>query len=172
MSLFSRLTSQCLKTVGLGLVCLSIALPVGAQGAGKQSITEIAGSNDSFDTLASLLEHAGWLGFFDGSNGKEFTIFAPTDDAFANLPKGKLESLYKPENKESLYDFLAYHIIGGSVTSDMLSSGSVDTKAKGLSLKVNVDDEVMVNNATVSTANIAASNGVIHAIDTVLIPKR
>ncbi|MEM8615046.1 MAG: fasciclin domain-containing protein [Cyanobacteria bacterium P01_H01_bin.105] len=171
MKRLSKFTSQCLKIAGIGLTSLFIALPVAAQSGGDQSITEIADSNDSFDVLVSLLDHAGILGAFDGSNGKEFTVFAPTDDAFGRLPAGTIESLYKPENRETLFDVLAYHVIGGSVTSDQLSSGPVDSK-NGLPLQVNVGQGVTINNATVNTADITATNGVIHVIDTVLIPQR
>lgn len=171
MTLFSGLVAKCLKMAGIGVTSLLIALPITAQSANAQSISEIAGSSDSFDVLTALLTHAGWIGAFDGSNGKVFTVFAPTDDAFGRLPKGTIESLYQPENREVLYDVLAYHVIGGNVTSDQLSSGSVDSK-NGLPLQVSVGQQVSINDATVSTADITASNGVIHVIDTVLIPQR
>lgn len=166
MTRLSQLTSHCLKITGVALTGLLIALPAKAQ-----SITEIAGSSDSFDVLTSLLNHAGWLGAFDGSNGKVFTVFAPTDDAFGRLPAGTIESLYKPENREFLYDVLAHHVIGGSVTSDQLVSGDVDSK-NGQPLQVSVGQQVMINGATVTAADVIASNGVVHAIDTVLIPQR
>ena len=172
MALLSKLTSQCLKAAGIGFASLFIALPITAQSADAQSISEIASSNDSFDVLTSLLEEAGWVEAFDGSNGKEFTVFAPTDEAFSRLPEGTLESLYEPENREMLYDVIAYHVVGGSVTSDQLSSGAVDSKAGGLPLQVEVGQQITINGATVSTADIAATNGVIHVIDMVLIPQR
>ncbi|MBE9066073.1 fasciclin domain-containing protein [Leptolyngbya cf. ectocarpi LEGE 11479] len=172
MALLSKLTSRCLKAAGIGFASLFIALPITAQSADAQSIAEIASSNDSFDVLTSLLEEAGWVEAFDGSNGKEFTVFAPTDEAFSRLPAETLESLYEPENRETLYDVLAYHVIGGSVTSDQLSSGVVDSKAGGLPLQVEVGEQIMINDATVSTADITATNGVIHVIDMVLIPQR
>ena len=168
---FSKLAQQCFQVAGIGLTGLLIALPATAQSSSNQSIAQIAGANDSFDVLVSLLEHAGWVGAFDGSNGKEFTVFAPTDDAFGRLPEGTIESLYKPENRETLYDVLAYHVIGGSVTSDQLSSGAVDSK-NGLPLQVNVSQQVTINDATVRAVDITATNGVIHVIDTVLIPQR
>ncbi|MEO0430576.1 MAG: fasciclin domain-containing protein [Cyanobacteria bacterium J06656_5] len=171
MTRLSKLTSQCLKAASIGFVSLLIALPATAQSSDSQSIAQIAGSSDSFDVLTSLLKHAGFLGAFDGSNGKEFTVFAPTDDAFGRLPAGTIESLYRPENRETLYDVLAYHVIGGSVTSDQLSSGAVDSK-NGLPLQVGVGQRVTVNDATVRAADITATNGVIHVIDTVLIPQR
>lgn len=172
MAPLSKLASQCLKATGVGFASLFIALPMTAQSTSDLSIAEIAASSDSFETLVSLLEHAGWVGAFDGSNGKEFTVFAPTDEAFESLPEGTVESLFQPENKETLYDILAYHIVGGSVTSDQLSSGAVESKAGGLPLQVSVGQQVTVNGATVSTADIIANNGVIHAIDAVLIPQR
>lgn len=172
MAFLSKLASQCLKVAGIGVASLLVALPAATQSAGTQSISEIASTNASFDILASLLERAGWIEAFDGSNGAEFTVFAPTDEAFKRLPEEVLASLYAPENREMLYDVLAYHVIGGSVTSDRLSSGPVDSKAMGLPLQVSVGQQVTINGATVSTADIRATNGVIHVIDTVLIPQR
>ena len=172
MALLSKLTSRCLKAAGIGFASLFMALPITAQSADAQSIAEIASSNDSFDVLTSLLEQAGWVEAFDGSNGKEFTVFAPTDEAFSRLSEETLESLYEPENREMLYDIIAYHVIGGSVTSDQLSSGAVDSKAGGLPLQVEVGQQITINDATVSTADITATNGVIHVIDMVLIPQR
>ncbi|MEO0351332.1 MAG: fasciclin domain-containing protein [Cyanobacteria bacterium P01_A01_bin.15] len=172
MVLLSKLTSRCLKAAGIGFASLFMALPITAQSADAQSIAEIASSNDSFDVLTSLLEQAGWVEAFDGSNGKEFTVFAPTDEAFSRLSEETLESLYEPENREMLYDIIAYHVIGGIVTSDQLSSGAVDSKAGGLPLQVEVGQQITINDATVSTADITATNGVIHVIDMVLIPQR
>ncbi|MEM9907358.1 MAG: fasciclin domain-containing protein [Cyanobacteria bacterium P01_D01_bin.44] len=172
MTRLPRLTSQCLKIAGIAFASLFIALPATAQSTSDQSIAEIAGSNDSFDVLTALLDHAGWLGAFDGSNGKEFTVFAPTDDAFGRLPEGTIESLYQPENRELLYSVLAYHVVGGSLTSDQLLSGDLSTKHGGQTLAVSLGQQVTVNDATVSTADITASNGVIHVIDAVLIPQQ
>ncbi|MEL6319032.1 MAG: fasciclin domain-containing protein [Cyanobacteria bacterium J06626_14] len=171
MALLSKLTSRCLKIAGIGLTSLFIALPISAQSASAQSIAEIASSSDSFDTLVSLLDHAGWLGAFDGSNGKVFTVFAPTDDAFGRLPEGTIESLFQPENKEMLYSVLAYHVVGGNLTSDQLMSGALHTKHGGQTLQVGLGQQVTINGATVSAADITAANGVIHVVDTVLIPQ-
>ena len=172
MQRLSKIASRCLKATGIGLASLAIALPATAQGNSGPSIAQITSSSDSFDVLESLLEHAGWTKFFDGSNGKTFTVFAPTDDAFSRLPEGVVNSLYKSENRETLYDILAYHVIGGEVMSSQLASGPVKSKAGGLPLQVTVGQEVRINNATVQTADISASNGVVHVIDTVLIPQR
>ena len=170
MTRLFQFTSQCLKVAGIGLTSLFIALPAMAQGTRDQSIAEIAGASDSFDVLTALLDHAGWLGAFDGSNGKEFTVFAPTDDAFGRLPEGTLESLFQPENREMLYSVLAYHVVGGSLTADQLLPGALLTKHSGQTLDVDLGQQVTVNDATVSTADIMASNGIIHVVDTVLIP--
>lgn len=167
-----RLSKLVSRGLGIAAASLLLTLPATAQTPGSPSISEIASSNHSFDVLTSLLKQAKLLGAFDGSNGKVFTIFAPTDDAFGRLPKGTIEGLYKPENKELLYDLIAYHVIGGNVTADKLSSGPVKSKASGLPLQVNVGQMVTINNATVKATNITASNGVIHVIDTVLIPQR
>ncbi|MGK7909993.1 MAG: fasciclin domain-containing protein [Synechococcus sp.] len=172
MMISARATTKFLKFTGVGIASLLVASSLSVRSASAESIAEIASSNDSFKTLASLLEYAGWVGLLDGTNGKEFTVFAPTDEAFEQLPEGTVDSLFEPENKEMLFDILAYHFIGGSVTSDQLSSGAVDSKAMGLPLQVEVGDQVTINDATVSTADITASNGVIHAIDMVLIPER
>ena len=166
----SQLTSHCLKIAGIGLASLFIALPATAQSTSDQSIAEIAGSNDSFDVLTALLNHAGWLGAFEASSGKVFTVFAPTDDAFGRLPAGTIESLFQPENRELLYSVLAYHVVGGSLTSDELMAGALHTKHSGYTLDVGLGQQVTVNGATVSPADITASNGVIHVVDTVLIP--
>lgn len=167
---FSKLTSQCLTIAGIGFASLFITLPATAQSTSDQSIAEIAGTSDSFDVLTALLNHAGWLGAFDGSNGKVFTVFAPTDDAFGRLPEGTIESLFQPENRETLYSVLAYHVVGGSLTADELLPGALHTKHGGQPLEVGLGQQVTVNDATVSTADITASNGIIHVVDTVLIP--
>ena len=169
MTRLSKLTSQWLKAASIGFASLLIALPATAQGSDSQSIAQIAGSSDSFDVLTSLLKHAGFLGAFDGSNGKEFTVFAPTDDAFGRLPSGTIESLFQPENSELLTTILTYHVVSGSVLSTDLSSGSVDSVA-GAPLEIAVGSGVMVNESNVVSADIEASNGVIHVVDQVLLP--
>ena len=142
-----------------------------AQAQGK-TLAEIAGSSDSFKTLTALLQHLDVVGALNNPNGEAYTVFAPTDEAFAALPAGTIESLKQPENRDTLFDILAYHVIPGSVTSDQLSSGKVKS-ANGLPLKVKLKKSgVKVNQSKVEQADIVASNGVIHVIDKVLIPKR
>ncbi|MEO0434138.1 MAG: fasciclin domain-containing protein [Cyanobacteria bacterium J06656_5] len=131
------------------------------------TIVSIASTNDSFDVLTALLKHAKLVGVLNGET--EFTVFAPTDDAFGRLPKGTIESLFQPENRELLATILTYHVVPGSVRSTQLSSGSVNSVA-GIPLDVSVGSGVMVNSSNVVTADIEASNGIIHVVDTVLLP--
>ena len=102
-----------------------------------------------------------------------FTVFAPTDEAFAKLPAGTVESLLKPENKEKLRSILLYHVVSGKVPASKvlkLNGRSVKT-LQGNSIKVRTQHGVRVDNASVVQTDVMASNGVIHVIDTVLIPK-
>ena len=131
------------------------------------TIVSIASSNDSFNVLTALLKHAGLVSVLNGDT--EFTVFAPTDDAFGRLPAGTIESLFQPENKALLTTILTYHVVPGSVQSTQLSSGSVDSVA-GIPLDVSVGSGVTINTASVVQADIEASNGVIHIIDAVLLP--
>jgi len=132
------------------------------------TITEVAASNDSFKTLTAALQAAGLTDTLSGEG--PFTVFAPTDAAFAKLPAGTLKALLKPENKQTLVKILTYHVVPGEVTSSQLTSGEVTT-VEGSPVTVNVDGKgVMVNKATVVQPDIQASNGVIHVVDTVILP--
>lgn len=99
-----------------------------------------------------------------------FTVFAPTDKAFSELPPGTLESLLKPENQEQLVKILTYHVVPGKVLSTDLKSGEVET-VEGNTINIEVGASVKVNNATVIKADVPARNGVIHVIDTVILPE-
>jgi uncharacterized surface protein with fasciclin (FAS1) repeats len=124
-------------------------------------------SDSRFTTLATVLKATGLLDQL--KEGGPFTIFAPTDEAFANLPSGMLEMLMKPENREQLTNLLKYHVIPGEVTSEELSSGEVQT-VEGSSVNVDVEsDGVMVGDANVIDADIPANNGVVHVIDKVMV---
>ena len=129
--------------------------------------TAVAAGN--FKTLAAALKAAGLIETLKGAG--PFTVFAPTDEAFAKLPAGTVEDLLKPNNKEKLVAILTYHVVAGKdMAKDVAGLSSVKTvNGKKLSLKV-VDGKVMVGDATVKTADIEASNGVIHVIDAVLLP--
>ncbi|MCT7984678.1 fasciclin domain-containing protein [Laspinema sp. A4] len=133
-----------------------------------QTISEIAASSDSFKTLTKALEAAGLTDTLSGEG--PFTVFAPTDEAFAALPEGTLEQLLQPENRDILVQVLTYHVVEGSVMSKDLTTTEVPS-IEGRSINVTVaEDNVMVNSANVVQADIEASNGVIHVIDQVILP--
>ncbi len=129
--------------------------------------TAVAGH---FNTLVAAVKAAGLVDTLKGPG--PFTVFAPTDEAFARLPKGTLDNLLKPENKEQLKKILTYHVVAGKVMAkDVVKLHSAKTVEGGdLSIKTG-SSGVMVNNAHVTKTDIAADNGVIHVVDTVLLPK-
>ena len=129
--------------------------------------TAVAGG---FTTLVAAVKAAGLVDTLKGAG--PFTVFAPTDAAFAKLPAGTVESLLKPENKAKLQAILTYHVVSGKVMAkDVMKMESAKTvEGENLSIKT-ANGGVMVNNAHVTKADIATSNGVIHVIDTVLLPK-
>ena len=121
--------------------------------------------------MAAALEAAGLIDALTGEG--PFTVFAPTDEAFAKLPAGTVESLLKPENKEKLKSILLYHVVPGNVTAKqvMKLDGRTVKTLEGGSIKVGTMHGVTVDDARVTKTDIQASNGVIHVIDTVLMPK-
>ena len=148
----------------------AVALAACAPADDGDDIVDIAASNEDFSTLVAAVSAAGLVDTLK-SDGP-FTVFAPTNDAFAALPAGTVESLLEPENKEQLVKILTYHVVPGAVTSDQLAGKrlSVET-VQGQSVKINGTDGVHVNQSRVTTADIMATNGVIHVIDKVLLPK-
>ena len=129
--------------------------------------TAVAGH---FNTLVAAVKAAGLVDALTGPG--PFTVFAPTDAAFAKLPPGTLENLLKPENKDQLRKILTYHVVSGQVTAkDVLKLDSAKTLEGGSLMIHSGNGAVMVNNAHVTKTDIAASNGVIHVIDTVLLPQ-
>jgi len=128
--------------------------------------TAVAGH---FNTLVAAVKAAGLVDTLKGPG--PFTVFAPTDEAFAKLPPGTVENLLKPENKEKLQKILTYHVVAGNVMAKDVVKLQSATTVEGGSLTIKVSDGVMVNNAHVIETDIAASNGVIHVIDTVLLPE-
>ncbi len=139
-----------------------------AYAAGKD-IVDTAVSAGSFNTLVAAVQAAGLVGTLKGKG--PFTVFAPTDEAFAALPAGTVENLLKPENKDQLVAILTYHVVPAKVMSgDIAGKQAQVLTVEGERLKVNARNGVKVNNAKVVSADIAASNGVIHVIDKVLIP--
>lgn len=134
-------------------------------------IVDTAVAAGSFTTLAKALEAAGLIDALKGDG--PFTVFAPTDAAFAKLPKGTVAFLLKPENKEKLKAILLYHVVSGKVVAaDVIKLNGRSVKTlEGGTFKVRSKHGVRVNNANVTQTDIGASNGVIHVIDTVLMPK-
>lgn len=144
---------------------VTTANPVSAQ---SQDIVDTAVGAGSFKTLAKALQAADLIGTLKGSG--PFTVFAPTDEAFAKLPAGTLETLLKPENKAKLRRILTYHVVSGSVMAADVVKLSSAKAVSGDTLTIKTAGGVTVNSSKVVKTDIKASNGVIHVIDSVLIP--
>ncbi|MGB8698088.1 MAG: fasciclin domain-containing protein [Thermosynechococcaceae cyanobacterium] len=139
-----------------------------AQAAPAGNIVDIASASGSFKVLTKALQETGLDKTLAGDG--PFTVFAPTDDAFAKLPPGTVETLLKPENKDKLTAILTYHVLSSKVVSGEIKPGSVPT-VQGQPITIKVESGgVMVNDAKVVKADIEASNGVIHVIDQVILP--
>ncbi len=151
------------------IVIVAVALLTFARPAlAQKDIVETAVAAGSFKTLATALTEAGLIETLKGKG--PFTVFAPTDAAFAKLPKGALEGLLK--DKEALKKVLLYHVVSGNVTSDQVVKLSSAKTVQGQEVKIKVmDGKVHVDGATVTTADVKCTNGVIHIIDTVIMPK-
>jgi uncharacterized surface protein with fasciclin (FAS1) repeats len=134
----------------------------------EKTIVGVAASAGQFNTLVAAVKAAGLV---DTLNGKgPFTVFAPTDEAFAKLPAGAVEDLLKPENKEKLTAILTYHVLSGKImAADVKTSSAKTVNGKDVVIKV-TDGKVTIGAANVMKTDILATNGVIHVIDTVLIP--
>ena len=135
----------------------------------KKNIVEIAAGADDFSTLVAAVKAAGLAETLSGPG--PFTVFAPTNAAFAALPDGTVEMLLKPENKEKLAKILTYHVIGAKVMAADVKSGEVATVEGSKVTIKEADGKVMVDDATVVKTDIVGSNGVIHVIDKVIMPK-
>lgn len=132
-----------------------------------QDIVTIASTTDRFATLTAAVTAAGLVETLQGPG--PFTVFAPTDEAFAALPAGVLDKLLLPENKDTLVKILTYHVVPGAVMAADVTDGDVAT-VQGQTVALSTADGVAVNGATVVQADAVASNGVIHAIDAVILP--
>ena len=162
--------TKSMRLMAATVAVLGIVATAGAARAeGEKDIVETAVGAGSFTTLAKALQAAGLVDTLKGAG--PFTVFAPTDEAFAKLPAGTVEELLKPENKARLTAILTYHVVPGKVMAkDVVGLTSAKT-VNGESLKIAVKDGgVMVGNAHVVTADISTSNGVIHVIDSVILP--
>ena len=136
----------------------------------KATIVDVAAGNPDFSTLVAALKAADLV---DTLNGKgPFTVFAPTNAAFAKLPAGTVETLLKPENKAKLISILTYHVVSGKVKAAQVVKMTKATTVNGQTATIKVSGgKVMIDNANVTATDIEASNGVIHVIDTVIMPK-
>lgn len=135
----------------------------------SKDIVAVASSAGSFNTLVAAVKAAGLVETLQGKG--PFTVFAPTDDAFAKLPKGTVEDLLKPENKEKLVAILTYHVVPGKVmAADVKTMMATTVNGKKLDIQV-AGKAVSVDGAKVAKTDVAASNGVIHVIDSVVLPK-
>lgn len=154
----------------LAVGAVALSLSACATMTKEPDIVDIAAGNSDFSTLVAAVSAAGLVDTLKGDG--PFTVFAPTNAAFAALPAGTVDTLLLPENKDQLVKVLTYHVVPGAVTSDQLAGQRLSVATvQGQNVHVNGTHGVKVNDATVISADIVASNGVIHVIDKVLLPK-
>jgi len=148
---------------------LFLVLPLSAAKASEKDIVDTAVSAGTFNTLVAAVQAAGLVDTLKGDG--PFTVFAPTDEAFAKLPAGTVEDLLKPENKDKLVAVLTYHVVPGKVMSSDIAGKKADVASvQGDTIAVDATKGVKVDDANVVTADIETSNGVIHVIDSVILP--
>jgi uncharacterized surface protein with fasciclin (FAS1) repeats len=153
----------------VGILAVTFGLAAAGAQTMSKDIVDTAVAHGSFKTLAAALQAADLVDTLKGAG--PFTVFAPTDAAFAKLPAGTVENLLKPENREQLRRVLTYHVVAGRVSSADVSKMTSARAVSGDMLRISLKGRsVMVNDATVVTADVAASNGVIHVVDTVILP--
>jgi len=149
---------------------LGIAVDVAMAADADKDIVDTAVAAGDFQTLAAALTAADLIDTLKGEG--PFTVFAPTDEAFSKLPAGTVENLLKPENLDQLTAILTYHVVAGAVTADQIVNLTQAATVNGQSIDISVAaSKVMVDGATVVAADIMASNGVIHVIDSVILPE-
>jgi len=167
-----------MKIIKLTLITFMLVITPAFLMAGSHSykdkssldIVDTAVSAGSFNTLAAALKAADLVDVLKGQG--PFTVFAPTDEAFDKLPEGTVASLLKPENKDKLQSILTYHVIGGKYMAKDVTKMSTAKTVNGQSFTISIrDGNAMVDNATITQVDISASNGVIHVIDSVILPK-
>lgn len=134
----------------------------------SMDIVALAADTESLSTLVSAVQAAGLVETLQGEG--PFTVFAPTNEAFAALPEGTLENLLKPENKDQLTAILTYHVVPGKVMSTDLSDGMTAATVNGAEVTISTTNGAQVNDANVVSADVEASNGVVHVIDAVILP--
>lgn len=154
------------------LACFLLAVPLMASAGSysmKKDIVDVAAGNESFSTLVTALKAADLVGALQGDG--PYTVFAPTNDAFAKLPEETLANLLKPENKKDLQAVLTYHVVAGKVDAKTAMGLSAAPSLQGENIAISLaGGNVMINQATVVAADVDASNGIIHVIDTVILP--
>jgi len=158
------------KKLTLMLFILFSSTAIAMAGGHMKNLVETAAGNDDFKTLVAAVKAAGLVETLAGKG--PFTVFVPTNEAFAKLPEGTVESLLKPENKDILISVLTYHVVPGKIMSkDIKPSQMVQTvNGQQVSIKLSYG-KVSVDRANVTAADVEAGNGVIHVIDTVILPK-
>ncbi len=147
---------------------LATLVAVPAFAGSQKDIVDTAAGTEGFSTLVAAVQAAGLVDTLKGDG--PFTVFAPTDEAFAALPAGTVESLLLPENKEQLISILTYHVVPGKVMSTDLVDDMTAATVQGGDIMIDLDNGVMINDASVAAADIVTSNGVIHVIDKVILP--
>jgi uncharacterized surface protein with fasciclin (FAS1) repeats len=154
---------------GFAFVCSLSAVAIALAAEPAKDIVDTAAGNPSFKTLVAAVKAADLVDTLKGKG--PFTVFAPTDEAFAKLPKGTVESLLKPENKKKLQAVLTYHVVAGDVrAADVVKLKTAKT-VQGQDVKIDASSGVKVNDAKVTKTDIVCSNGVIHVVDAVILPK-
>ena len=157
------------QTAVAAFAAVSLAFGAIVAQAAERDIVDTAAASDQFETLVAAVKAAGLVDTLKGDG--PYTVFAPTDEAFAKLPAGTVENLLKPENKDQLVAVLTYHVVPGKIMSSDIAGKTAEVEtAQGSKLSVDATDGVKVDNATVIAADIETSNGVIHVIDTVVLP--
>ena len=153
----------------LALTATAVMAGPAFAGGHAKDIVDTAVAAGSFSTLVAAVEAAGLVETLKSEG--PFTVFAPTDDAFAALPEGPVENLLKPENKDQLIAVLTYHVVPGKVMSTDLSEGLMAATVQGQEVTITLEGGAKVDGAAISAADIEATNGVIHVIDAVILPK-
>lgn len=158
-----------LRRIALALAALVLASGTATAGMNK-SVVDVAAGDDRFETLVQAVQAADLAETLSGEG--PFTVFAPTDDAFAKLPEGTVENLLKPENRDQLRAILTYHVVPEEVPSSAIAGKTVQADTvNGKPLAIDASGGgVKVGNANVVAADVSASNGVIHVVDTVIMP--
>ncbi len=158
-----------LFVVAMSAVTFAGTNPEPIKNGADDDIVSLAVNTEFLSTLVAAVKAGDLVDVLQGEG--PFTVFAPTNEAFASLPEGTLETLLKPENKDQLVSILTYHVVSGTVKSTDLSDGMTAPTVNGAEITVTINDAgVMINDATVSVADIKASNGVVHVINKVILP--